>query len=266
MDKETGNNYKRIGVITFSQHTMNMILIIIAIIMASVPLMHYYIPTIVWLVVMLLWYAHVFLTKNRVFLEKKIVFIFLFWIFWNIFLSLIGFSTAALGNYVVLFAFFDILIKTMYVRDNYSLQLKNSLLRFLQFLLLANILSNIVIGFQYVNIHNLISFYPELYGNLNVARTEFYNMTAFFIGISIFMLQKEKNYFFRMIEILSVVCGVFFLLNFAPRFHATILMIAAFISAFMSYNKNQQSWLLSGLLLVIFISVILLFLGSDFVR
>lgn len=204
---------------------------------------------------LLLWYADSFLYihgKGRfkgLNFSVVLVFFFLFQLLYE-FLEI---SSVAIGNYVGIWIFFDLIIKALYVKQYYDEGLKRALIRVFQIVISINIIWNIYIGNVREDIHLDIIANPQDYVGMNVATTTFYNMLAFFIGFNVLLILKEQKVKSRLIDLAAIVLSYWFMFSFTPRLTAVFISIVLILLILLFHVKKKVYRVLLGIGLVIVI-------------
>ena len=117
---------------------VNLWLTIISVFLIVTPYFNRNFPVSVWCGIIALWYFDVLLHKRG---QKNInnpIAVLLLWFGWCFALRLIGYSSAAWGNYFLLLSSIDMIIKSLYIYKNYTPKEKEIVLRSIQVVMLRN--------------------------------------------------------------------------------------------------------------------------------
>ena len=207
---------------------INIALVMVTLLITISPYFAGLIPTSVKAILTLLWHVNSFIFENKfkTFTFKSVYFVFFIWIVWCLFLKIIGYSTAEWGNYYLLIAMCDIIIKSFYVFRFYSDREKLILLRIIQIIFLVNVAHNVFI--YILNPSVFVSYYynPEAYRGTNkVSSAIFYQALAFFVMGNVVLLRTERILLWRILAILSIFFSLFFMFSIVPRMNAIVIVI-----------------------------------------
>jgi len=237
----------------YKVNNFNKFILFATVIVTITPILNQQFSKIIWSILIALWYIIVAgERRERRFRYFPFFCLILIWIIWEITLKVFRFSSASIGNYFLLITFFDMIIKSMYVQQYYSKKEKRILLRLIQIIVAVNIISNIYVGYNYSNIHYYVYLYPELYPNLNVAQTEFYNMLSFFIGANFFLVLKDRNKIYKIFDALLIILSYYFILNFETRATSLIISFTLILLISININPSKSRRLLKIILLITF--------------
>lgn len=235
-------------------------LVLASVIIAVTPELNKSFPKVMWIVINLLWYFEVFLFEHHQvkFAAKTFAFGILFWIIYETVLSIIGFSSASIGNYHIQFCFFDLLIKALYAKQFYSTKQKSFLFRAIQLVVIINVIQNIYISNLFPNIQNAIYQHPEVGDGLNIAMTEFYNMLAFFIGVNFLAFYIEEKMVWKVFDISAIVLCYYFMLTCTTRATSLTMSVVLLVSVWylhkLGYRKVSPGPIVCLIVLFCFLS------------
>jgi len=213
---------------TSTYRKINIALTVVTILVTVSPYFGDLVPTSAKSMLVAAWHINAFIFENKfkAFKFKSVYFVLSIWIVWCIFLRIAGYSSAEWGNYYIMIAMCDIIIKSFYVLNFYSDKEKLFLLRTIQIVFLVNVAHNL---FLYIlNPYSFVSYYvhPEAYKGTNrISSAYFYQAFAFFVMGNVFLLRTEKILWCKMLEILSIIFPLSFMFLVVPRMTAIILLI-----------------------------------------
>ena len=263
----TGINEMEYG-FTIRERFGNVFFLTLSVIIAIVPELNRNFPKIIWLAIILLWYVDIFLHHGSSYLNRcpDIVALLFGWIFYIGILRIVGYSSADFGNYFLVFAAFDLILKGIYAHNFYSEHTRKQILRLIQIIILICVVQNIYIGISEPDAFYYMYFFPERYVGRNVAITQFYEMLSFYIGINCYLFLSEDRGFFKFLEAVSVVLSLFFMVTFEPRTTALVITALLVLLILVNQGNNQQNRLLVGFFAIIVIMLIIVFFKESIIN
>lgn len=241
----------------------SLVFILASIIIAITPDLSRYFPKPLWILLLLVWYIILFfllITKKASFSTRKSFFVIVLWVLFQLFYKIIGYSSAELGNYFIIIIHFDIVIKSIFIFENYSKNGRYAIWRFIQLFVLALLLINIYWGLTLNQPHFLIFYYPESYIGKNIAQTEFYNMLIFFVGACCLSFFTNKKTLFRTLDLLCIFLSLFFMASFETRATSFFFsLIIILLSAIISFKRQSSRLVAWPLLIVALLASVLVF-------
>lgn len=205
---------------------VNLWLTIISSFLIVTPYFNRNFPVSIWCGIIALWYFDVLLHKHGQSSINSTVAILLLWFGWCFALRLIGYSSAAWGNYFLLLSSIDIIVKSLYICKYYTLKEKEYVLRSIQVFMLITLIMNILTWVRDSSEFSNFNFYVSKYQTTNkIQSAQFYNMLAFLIGDSLFLFSRDENKNYKLLDLALVILGSFFILFINPRMNALLLTI-----------------------------------------
>lgn len=246
-----------------SNEKLNVFLCLMSSILIVFPSSNYYFPRyisiffeIIWLVDILRQQKWHFLSKT----EKNFIFFLFISYIYDIFLKLINFSSAAIGNYFISFLFFSVIVKAIFIQRFYSDEAKRFVLKVIKACIFFCVINNIYWGIQSPGIQERqIFYYDDAFKWRNIGVTEFYNMLVFYVGSCFFSIYTEKKQK-RLINVIELIATLVFLLTFSPRLIAVCASIVLCILIYGGKAKRKYKyWMNICLVLIISITLFVIF-------
>lgn len=243
----------------FKARFINELLVVVLVIITITPDLAIIVSPVIKIVIVALWYVVIFaFEKEKVSNSLKlIIFSFLLWIAYDLVLALIGYSHAAFGNYLNKIIFFDIIIVSIYIKNNFNEIQKNFILRSIQLIVVGNVMYML-----YIN-----SLFPEVYITtvnqdsleniigFNVPNALFYNSLAFVISWVTVDAICSKRTIIKITDYCCIGLSYCFMLTCSPRATALSFSVLLIIGAIYIFSQHKKAYLCLGLLLC-FISII----------
>lgn len=242
------------------RNTINLFLTTISCFLIVTPYLNRNFSVSIWSGIIVLWYIDCFVRKGERHTLRINSFIFLLWFLWCFSLRIVGYSSAEWGNYFLLLCSIDVIIKALYIKENYSEREKNILLRCLQVCLLVTLLLNV---FTWVNDSSEFDnfyFFAEKYQATNkIQSAQYYNMLAFLIGDSLFLFSRDKKTVYKLLDLCLVLFSSFFILFVNPRMNALLLAIIASVLIILFIKPGtEKKIIITGLVVVVLIVILAL--------
>lgn len=186
----------------------------------------------------------------------------LWWCFWIIFLKIIGFSTASLGNYIGQIIFFGMFTIMSFVDTYFDRVRKDKLFKFITTIIVVNLIHNIILNTQNEYLSTIIftSEGAELL-NTNLGATTFSAMILIFCGIMFALFFQQKNNFNKFVLVIIVLLCGDLIINKQSRATGTILLVVMMLFIFFEQKLNLNEGyrrVLFYLFLLIVMSVVLI--------
>ncbi|MBR1765162.1 MAG: hypothetical protein IJ746_07175 [Ruminococcus sp.] len=241
-------------------NSFNFFLVAISVALSIIPYLNRNFPVSYWSIIIGLWYVDVFVKTSGKFKISNCIVMFSVWITWCLLLRVIGHSTAAWGNYFLLIASIDLIIKSFYIVSNYSEKEKTRLLRFTQIILLAIVLYNCMLWFKDSSEFDNFIFDETKYLYTNkIQSAQFYNMIAFFIGDLLYLYLHETNVKWKIVDLISIVASSFFLIMINPRMNALLITaLLCLLILFLTSSKSKSKLITTTLMVLALIIMLVL--------
>lgn len=242
-------------------NSFNLFLTLISIILIITPYFNRNFPVSIWSGIIALWYINVFFRKGGKYTFEINSFILVLWFLWCFTLRIVGLSSAAWGNYFLLFCSIDVIIKALYIKNNYNDREKKILLRCLIICLLTTLLMNLLIWIKDSSEFENFNFFVDKYQKTNkIQSAQFYNMYSFLIGDSLYLYLTEHKKKYRILDLTIIIVTGIFLLLVNPRMNSIIITLILCLSTifFIKPGAERKIGLLI-LLLAISVALLLLF-------
>lgn len=203
-------------------------------------------------VLMVVWYIDSFFCafKKGRFKGLNFTVALAFFFLLQLFYSFCGLSNVTASNYLEMWCFFDMIIKALYVKQYYNTNLKKVMVRIAQIMVMINTVWNCYIGTIYEGIHLDIFSNSMEYKGMYIATTAYYNFLAFFIGLNVVLLFKERKVGLRILDVSAIGLSYYFMLNYSPRTTALFISLVLVILLLILHIKTKAYRVLLGLLLV----------------
>lgn len=241
--------------------------LVLSVVIVVTPYLFHNIPKMIWIAIIAIWHIIIPLRNKTIsYYNLRFFMLIIFWITYEIVLNIIGFSSASIGNYFLLIAYMDMIIKSIYVLSNYTEKEKGIVLKLVQLIILMNILHNIYLGLSIANIHYFVV-RPSTqwhYLNTNAATTPFYNMLVFYIGMCLILFLKDKKVKWKIIDLISIIASYFFLLSFEPR---TTSLLFSIIMTLLLILIRKKGFIRKSIIVFSYISaaIVLFTIASDWI-
>ena len=258
-------NSKKANIFSFAK-LFNGLLLIASIIIAVVPDLNRYFPKSIWTIILVAWYLSFFylLLAKQASLKIRTFLLSLFAFFGlQLFYRVVGYSSASIGNYFLMIVHYDLIIKSLFVLENYCYRNRVLIWRLLQTIILILIVLNIYWGLVLDRPHFLIFYYPESYVGKNIAQTEFYNMLVFYVGICLFSLFRAKRIVQKLFDIFCIITALYFIVFFETRVTCLFFSLLALFLGFACSLKKLTSRIAVMIVTISVVSLFVLYLGSS---
>lgn len=195
------------------------------------------------LIIIALWYIEIYFFEKHLDIPVKFILFLLCWWLYVLFLHIIGYSTAAIGNYYILLRFFDVVIKSVFVLRYYNNIEKIILATFVYLSIFSIIIENLyylsIYGETYRQLYLLAAYTKDNMSGINFASTAFYNSLIFFIGVSFYQAMYSSRFIYKLFHYLCLLISYFFMFLIETR--ATSLFLSLLLILLIFYFSRVSS-------------------------
>ena len=246
---------------------LDIFLISLSVAFAVLPVLTYDAPKIIWVIIIFTWYLNIFISGNRKIYftkESSPYIILLIWIFWTLLLKSVGYSSASIGNYLLMIAALDMMVKSFYVLRKYSLNEKRILFVIILLIIVVTIIQNLVV--YILNPGAFVSFYyfPSTYRGTNLVRDAlFYHMVAFFSGNLFYLIFQSSKARMKFLYIGLIFLSAIFLFTINPRMNSVIILFFLLSLELFIQGQKIRNNMIIFLSLIIFVIFFVVLFGRD---
>ena len=202
--------------------------------------------------------------------EAQFVLLVVLWAAYEFLLRLVGYSSAELGNYLMLWLYYCcILVMVMLDRATDRQKAQIGIICF--FVILINIVDNLYLGIMYPGAQTLVNLsWGEQFLTTNVGGTSFYATAMFYCASCFLILLNSKRTLFRILASVAIIISICFLLFISPRATAVILsVVMIFLILLLWISKHSPVigfiLILGSFLMLFFLIPILEFLVAHII-
>lgn len=189
--------------------------------------------------------------------SAKLYLLCLFWLCYCILGRMVGWSSAAWGNYLMQCGFYFTIMAMCFVKEYMSAKQKKTLAHVLILIITINLIDNIRLNTIYpgasVDVVR-IDWYPHLAG-LNIGSTRFSTTLLFFFGATLFVCLSTKDKKQKLLFALLSLLTAYYLIYQGMRASVTFLLV--FLLGMMLYTKRSAKRGANGSGVIVFVVVCL---------
>lgn len=247
-------------------HKLMVIITLISYVIYITPLLSTEVPKSIWVILVLFSYL---LSLNDLFRKgtynKKIICLSAIWILFIVFYYIIGFSSAAVGNYFLILVSFDIIFKSIYIKNVFSPKEKKFVFTVIEIIILFLTIYNLYTWVLEPSSFDNFTFYPDKYlGTNKIYSSHSYIFLAYFSNWCLFNFFRNSKGAFKIIDLAVFLSCVVVLFLINPRMNAIIIFLLFFVFNILNISKKKTYKLLAVFILIIALAVLLIY--SDYIR
>ncbi|ELC8451275.1 oligosaccharide repeat unit polymerase [Clostridium perfringens] len=193
---------------------------------------------------------------------KKILIIISLWCLWFVFLRVIGYSSAAWGNYINSLIFYFLFFIMAFLETYLDKEKIKKLIKYILIFITINLIDNIYLNFKFINANTLIfTDYGKNYLKTNVGTTNFSAMIFLFSGILMILFLNKKDKLNKLIYLIGIILSCFLVFYQHGRATATIISIFLLLSLIFEklyYNNKNNKKIFLQISICIFIILVII--------